>query len=82
VLEFMLGDRKQDWLDAGLAELYAGDIGAICAAARVFPLAGRKASELGTTLGYFEHGLMVPPQPDRQGQAALPASHLHSCPPR
>jgi hypothetical protein len=55
VLEFMLGDHRQDWLDARLAELDAGDIGAICAAARVFPLAGRKASELGTTLGYFEH---------------------------
>jgi hypothetical protein len=55
VLEFMLGDHRQDWLDAGLAELDVGDIGAICAAARVFPLAGRNASELGTTLSYLEH---------------------------
>jgi hypothetical protein len=55
LLEFMLGDRKQDWLDARLAELDAGDIPAICAAARVFPLAGQKAAELSTALGYFEH---------------------------
>ena len=55
LLEFMLGDRKQDWLDARLAELDAGDIPAICAAARVFPLAGKKAHELSTALGYFEH---------------------------
>ena len=38
-----------------LAELDAGDISAICAAARAFPLSGRKASELDTALGYFEH---------------------------
>ena len=55
LLEFMLGDRKQDWLDARLAELDAGDIPAICAAARVFPLAGKKGAELSTALGYFEH---------------------------
>jgi hypothetical protein len=55
LLEFMLGDHKQDWLDARLAELDAGDIPAICAAARVFPLAGKKAAELSTALGYFEH---------------------------
>jgi hypothetical protein len=55
LLEFMLGDRKQDWLDARLAEPGAGDIPAICAAARVFPLAGQKAAELSTALGYFEH---------------------------
>jgi len=55
LLEFMLGDHKQDWLDARLAELDAGDIGAICAAARAFPLTGRKADELTTALGYFEH---------------------------
>ena len=55
LLEFMLGDRKQDWLDARLAELDAGDIPAICAAARVFPLTGKKGAELSTALGYFEH---------------------------
>jgi hypothetical protein len=55
LLEFMLGDRKPDWLDARLADLDAGDIPAICAAARVFPLTGSKAGELKTALGYFEH---------------------------
>jgi hypothetical protein len=55
LLEFMLGDRKQDWLDARLADLDAGAIPAICAAARVFPLTGSKATELTTALGYFEH---------------------------
>jgi hypothetical protein len=55
LLEFMLGDHKQDWLAARLAELDAGDTDAISAAARVFPLAGRKASELDTALGYFDH---------------------------
>jgi hypothetical protein len=55
LLEFMLGDHKPDWLDARLAELDNGDIPALCAAARAFPLAGRKASELDTALGYFEH---------------------------
>jgi hypothetical protein len=34
LLEFMLGGRKPDWLDARLAELDDGDIPAICAAAR------------------------------------------------
>ena len=55
LLEFMLGDHKQDWLAARLAELDDGDIPAICAAARTFPLAGRKAADLDTALGYFEH---------------------------
>jgi hypothetical protein len=55
LLEFMLGDHKQDWLAARLAELDAGDIPAICAAARVFPLSGRQARDLTTALGYFEH---------------------------
>jgi len=55
LLEFMLGDHKQDWLAARLTELDDGDIPAICAAARAFPLAGRKAADLDTALGYFEH---------------------------
>ncbi len=55
LLEFMLGDHKQDWLAARLGELDDGDIPAICAAARAFPLAGRKAADLDTALGYFEH---------------------------
>ena len=55
LLEFMLGDHKDDWLAARLAELDAGNIEAICAAARTFPLTGKKASDLQTALGYFEH---------------------------
>ena len=55
LLEFMLGDGKDDWLAARLAELDDGDIEAICAAARTFPLAGKKATDLQTALGYFEH---------------------------
>jgi hypothetical protein len=55
LLEFMLGDGKDDWLAARLAELDDGNIEAICAAARAFPLAGKKASDLQTAVGYFEH---------------------------
>ena len=55
LLEFMLGDHKDDWLAARLAELDDGNIEAICAAARTFPLAGNKAAGLQTALGYFEH---------------------------
>ncbi len=54
-LEFMLGDRKDEWLAARLEDLDYGDIDGICAAARVFPLAGVKKDELNTALGYFEH---------------------------
>jgi hypothetical protein len=55
LLEFMLGSGKDDWLAARLAELDDGNIGAICAAARTFPLMGKKARDLQTALGYFEH---------------------------
>ena len=55
LLEFMLGDHKDAWLAARLAELDDGDIEAICTAARTFPLAGKKATDLQTALGYFEH---------------------------
>jgi hypothetical protein len=55
LLEFTLSGSKDDWLAARLAELDDGDIEAICAAARTFPLAGKKASDLQTALGYFEH---------------------------
>jgi hypothetical protein len=55
LLEFMLGASQQHWLAARLTELDDGDIPAICAAARVFPLAGSKAADLETALGYFEH---------------------------
>ena len=42
LLEFMLGDHKQAWLQERLADLDNGDIPAICAAARAFPLAGKR----------------------------------------
>ena len=41
-LEFMLGDHKQAWLQERLADLDNGDIPAICAAGRVFPLGRQK----------------------------------------
>jgi hypothetical protein len=55
LLEFMLGDRKGEWLAARLEDLDYGDIDGICAAARAYPLAGVKKDELDTALGYFEH---------------------------
>ena len=55
ILEFMLGRGKDDWLKARLADLDNGDTDAILTAARVFPLAGRKARDLRKALGYFEH---------------------------
>jgi len=54
-LEFMLGDRKDEWLAARLEDLDYGDIDAICREARVFPLEGIKKDELDTALGYFEN---------------------------
>jgi hypothetical protein len=51
----MLGDHRQDWLAARLEDLDYGDIDGICAAARVYPLAGVKKGELDTALGYFEN---------------------------
>jgi hypothetical protein len=53
LLECMLGDHREDWLAARLGDLDAGDTGAITAAARAFPLTGRKAADLETALGYF-----------------------------
>ena len=55
LLEFMLGDHREPWLAARLGELDDGDTAAITAAARAFPLSGRKAADLDTALGYFEH---------------------------
>lgn len=43
------------WLASRLQELDAGNIEAITAAARAYPLEGIKASELDTKTGYFEH---------------------------
>jgi len=55
LLEFMLGDQREDWLAARLEDLDYGDIGGICKAARIYPLAGIKKDELDTALGYFEN---------------------------
>jgi hypothetical protein len=55
LLEFMLGDHKEEWLAQRLAELDDGVASAICAAARAFPLAGKEADDLETALGYFEY---------------------------
>ena len=54
LLEFMLGDRQDDWLAARLEDLDYGDIHGICAAARAYPFTGVKKDELDTALGYFE----------------------------
>ncbi len=55
VLEFMLLDRKEDWLAARLGDLDHGDIDGICAAARAYPLAGVKKDEVDKALAYFEN---------------------------
>jgi hypothetical protein len=54
LLAFIVGDRDA-WLAARLAELDAGDIEAISAAARVYDLSGPKAHDLDLAVGYFEH---------------------------
>ena len=54
LLAFMLGDDSSQWLAERSAELDAGNIPALLSAARAFPLAGIKAEELDTALGYFE----------------------------
>ncbi len=55
LLEFMLGDQKQEWLAARLEDLDYGDIDGICDAARAYPLAGVKKDEVDKALGYFEN---------------------------
>jgi hypothetical protein len=52
-LEFMLGDRKDEWLAARLADLDYGYIDGIEAAVRKYPLEGVKKDEVGKELGYF-----------------------------
>jgi len=52
-LEFMLGDRKDDWLAARLDDLDHGDIDSIEAAVRKYPLEGIKKDETDRELGYF-----------------------------
>ncbi len=54
LLAFMLGDQHGDWLAERSRELDDGDIPALLSAARQFSLAGIKAEELDTALGYFE----------------------------
>jgi hypothetical protein len=54
-LEFMLGDRKDEWLAARMEDLDYGHIDGICEAAREYPLAGVKKNELDTALGYFKN---------------------------
>jgi hypothetical protein len=52
-LEFMLGDRKDEWLAARLEDLDHGDIDGIAAAVRQYPLEGVKKDEADKELGYF-----------------------------
>jgi hypothetical protein len=54
LLEFMLLDRKDEWLAARMEDLDYGHIDGICEAARAYPLIGVKKNELDTALGYFE----------------------------
>ena len=52
-LEFMLLDRKEEWLAARLEDLDHGDIDGIEAAVRKYPLEGVKKDETEKELGYF-----------------------------
>jgi len=52
-LEFMLGDRKDEWLAARLEDLDYGYIDGIAAAVRQYPLEGIKKDEADKELGYF-----------------------------
>jgi hypothetical protein len=54
-LEFMLLDRKDEWLAARLEDPGYGDIDGIVAATRKYPLAGVRKDEIDTALGYFEN---------------------------
>ncbi len=54
MLAFMTGDTASQWLAERSAELDDGDIDALAAAARVFPLADIKATERDKALAYFE----------------------------
>jgi hypothetical protein len=53
-LEFMLLDRKDEWLAARLEDLDYGYTEGICKAARAYPLEGVRKAEVETALGYFE----------------------------
>jgi hypothetical protein len=54
-LEFMLLDRKDEWLAARLEDLDYGYIDGIVAATRKYPLVGTRKDEIDTALGYFEN---------------------------
>jgi hypothetical protein len=54
-LEFMLLDRKDEWLAARLEDPGYGYIDGITAATRQYPLVGTKKDEIDTALGYFEN---------------------------
>jgi hypothetical protein len=54
-LEFMLGDRKQEWLAARLEDPGYGYIDGIVRATRQYPLEGVKKDEIDTALGYFQN---------------------------
>jgi hypothetical protein len=54
-LEFMLLDRKDEWLAARLEDLDYGYIDGIVAATRKYPLEGVKKDDIDTALGYFEN---------------------------
>ena len=54
-LEFMLLDRREEWLAARLEDLDFGYIEGICRAARAYPLEGVKKDETEKELGYFEN---------------------------
>ena len=51
VLEFMLGDQREDWLAARLEDLDYGDIDGICAAARAYSLDRRQEGRAGHGTG-------------------------------
>ena len=52
-LDFMLLDRRDEWLAARLEDLDYGDIDGIEAAVREYPLEGAKKDEVEKELGYF-----------------------------
>jgi hypothetical protein len=54
-LEFMLLDRKEEWLAARMDDLDYGYIDGIVQATRQYPLQGVKKDAIDTALGYFEH---------------------------
>ena len=77
LLAFMTGDTSSDWLAARSAELDAGDISAITAAARVFPLTGVKAQDRDRALGYFENN--APPHALQPLPHLRPVRRLRRC---